>query len=185
VFSCVKRTKRACLTLRFACSFHSDPPSFLFDAVGAGLARRIAGFLLWIHVVVSYAINSQAICASMDRIFFHKWGPVKDLEDHHRWMILTGCMAVTAFFIANAIPFFKDLVALIGALTSIPLTLLLPAIVHRKVVGIPIWRPTFSGRTSYLLVVFSMLFTVAALVGSLSTILADWENHIGGFFSCH
>lgn len=121
----------------------------------------------------------------MDRIFFYKWAPVKDLDDHHRWMILTGTMAVTAFFISNAIPFFKDLVALIGAMTSIPLTLLLPAILYRKVVSLPIWRPAWSGNASYVLLVFSIMFTVAALVGSLNSILADWANHTGGFFACN
>ena len=100
-----------------------DPPGLLFDAIPSGVNRRLAGLLLWIHVVVSYAINSQAICASMDRIFFYQWGPVRRFKDHHRWMILTGIMSISAFFVANAIPFFKDLVAFIGAITSVPLTL--------------------------------------------------------------
>jgi hypothetical protein len=45
----------------------TDPPSFLFDAIPEGISRRVAGFLLWGHVAVSYAINSQALCSSIDR----------------------------------------------------------------------------------------------------------------------
>ena len=110
-----------------------DPPGFLLDAIPPGVtSRRFAGLFLWIHVVVSYAINSQAICGSMDQLqlsqmdFFQAW------SDPQWWMLLSGVLAVTAFLVANAIPFFQDLVSLIGALTSVPLTLLLPAVFFRK-----------------------------------------------------
>ena len=36
---------------------HKDPPSLLFDAISPGYGRRFAGFLLWIHVAVSFAIH--------------------------------------------------------------------------------------------------------------------------------
>jgi hypothetical protein len=164
----------------------TDPPSLLFDAIPSGWNRRIAGCLLWIHVVVSYSINSQAICSSMDRLYFHnmeRFG-IQHLSDGRRWMILTGLMATSAFLVANAIPFFKDLVALIGALTSVPLTLLLPALFHRQVLQVPIWCPTMKTLTSYALLVFSLLFMVAALVGSIDSIGLDWEHRQGGFFAC-
>jgi hypothetical protein len=66
-----------------------------------GVNRQIAGFLLWAHVVVSFAINSQAICASMDRIFFHKveFMNIGHLKDHQRWMILTGIVSTTYGFL--------------------------------------------------------------------------------------
>jgi amino acid permease len=157
----------------------------LFDAIPPGIHRRIAGFFLWIHVAVSYAINSQAICASMDRIFFYQWAPVKGLKDNQRWMILTGIISVSAFVVANAIPFFKDLVAFIGALTSIPLTLLIPAVYHRKILGVPILLPTKDTLGSYSLLVFATVFMAAGLVGSVDSILKDWKQHQGGFFACH
>jgi len=112
----------------------SEPPSFLFDAIPPGLNRRLAGLLLWAHVVVSYAINSQAICSSMDRIVLYRLqSRIPWMEDPaKRWMFLTAVMAAAAYTVANAVPFFKDLVSLIGALTSVPLTLLLPAVFWRK-----------------------------------------------------
>ena len=167
-----------------------NPPGFLFDAIPQGSTdRRIGGFLLWVHVVVSYAINSQAICASMDRIFFYDWTPIKHWSEQRRWMMITGITSASAFFVAMSIPFFKDLVAFIGALTSVPLTLLLPAIYDRKVFGRPIWLPglDFSWQNigSYLLLVYATVFMVSAIAGSVYSIVSDWENHTGGFFSCH
>ena len=139
---------------------------------------------MWVHVAISYAINSQAICASMDRIFFHSLPGIKALDERFRWMMLTGVMALSAFFISNAIPFFKYLVSLIGALTSIPLTLLMPGILFRQVIGEPLFIPTVGSLWSFGLVAFSAVFTLAALVGSVSSIYQDWGNHEGGFFSC-
>lgn len=165
-----------------------NPPGFLFDAIPVHtLQRRIAGFFLWVHVVVSYAINSQAICASMDRVFFYQWQSLQGWSDDKRWMLLTGLMAATAFFVANAIPFFKDLVAFIGSLTSVPLTLLLPAVFYRRVQSVSIWWPTCTLKSiaSYSLLVFSAIFMVTATLGSVYSILSDWEHHLGGFFSCH
>jgi amino acid permease len=167
-----------------------NPPGFLFDAIPQGsVDRRIAGFLLWIHVVVSYAINSQAICSSMDRIFFYDWNVIQHWSERRRWMMITGITSASAFFVANAIPFFKDLVAFIGALTSVPLTLLLPAVYNRRINGVPVWLPglecSWQNIGSYCLLVYSSLFMVSALAGSVYSILSDWRNHTGGFFSCH
>jgi amino acid permease len=162
------------------------PPGFLFDAIPAHtLQRRIAGFFLWVHVVVSYAINSQAICSSMDRVLFYQWQPLLGWSEDKRWMLLTGMMAATAFVVANAIPFFKDLVAFIGSLTSVPLTLLLPAVFYRRVQSVPIWWPSMRTIASYFLLVFSTIFMVTATLGSVYSILSAWQNHTGGFFSCH
>jgi len=162
-----------------------DPPSFLFDAIPSGANRRVAGLLLWIHVAVSFAINSQAICSSMDRLYAHRWTYL-DLQHRPqwRWSILTMLMAISSYLVANAVPFFKDLVALIGALTSVPLTLILPVIFHRKVIDVPLWKPTLYSLESFALLVFSLAFLVLGLTGALGSIELDWSKH-GPPFSCH
>jgi hypothetical protein len=159
-----------------------NPPAFLFDAIPAGLNRRIAGLLLWAHVAVSYAINSQAICSSMDRLIGYPDTPT--MSSSQRWLLLTSLMAAAAYTVANAIPFFQDLVALIGAITSVPLTLLLPAVFWRKYMAVPIWKPTHDSLYSYSLLVFAVVFMVAATVGSVYSIQQDWSTH-GPPFSCH
>ena len=171
-----------------------NPPGMLFDAIPRGtIHRQAAGLFLWIHVVVSYAINSQAICASMDRNFFGGWEPVLTWSDRRRWTALTAFMASSAFFVANAVPFFKDLVAFCGALTSVPLTLLLPAVFYRHACeNVAVWLPPLDWEAlvacrscaSYALLVFSSLFMVLATLGSVYSILSDWEHRTGGFFSC-
>lgn len=152
-------------------------PEFLFDAIPAGPVRRLAGLLLWMHVVVSYAINSQALCSSLDRLYTnHESDPAL------RWMALTAILAVAAYLVANAIPFFADLVSLIGAMTSVPLTLTLPAVFWRRANRFGVWTPSF--QWSYGLLVFGMIFTVTATLGSIYAIRQDWARHLGPPFAC-
>jgi hypothetical protein len=175
-----------CLSLTFPFDKSTDPPSFLLDAIPEGTNRRVAGLFLWIHVAISYAINSQAICSSMDRIFAHRWTTFLELQHHpqRRWLILTLLMAASSYVVANAVPFFKDLVGLIGALTSVPLTLILPSILHRRVMQLPLWKPTRHSLGSYALLAYGLAFLVTGLTGSLGSIVLDWSNH-GPPFSCH
>lgn len=165
-----------------------DPPSFLFDAIPEGFGRRIAGLLLWGHVAVSYAINSQALCSSMD--FFlsasglssNSW--LSQASPRVRWFLLTSTVAISSYLVSNAVPFFKDLVALIGALTSVPLTLTLPALLHRRFHHLtPILWPTFKTWGSSSLFLYSLVFLAVGLIGSLSSIDEDWLSH-GRPFSC-
>lgn len=133
----------------------------------------------------------------MDRLFLHDAIPRLRNQPALRWMVLTFFMSVSSYLVANAIPFFKDLVSLIGALTSVPLTLLMPAIFYRQATRLlspgissssPMtyikawWWPNCT--LSYALVVFSIVFTLLGLVGAVSEIGLDWENH-GPPFSCH
>lgn len=176
-----------------------DPPSFLFDTIPEGPGRRVAGVLLWGHVAVSYAINSQALCSSIERTILQNhqqqlsprssslcsWmGSQRQQTQARRWMVITFAVALSSYLVSNAIPFFKDLVALIGALTSVPLTLTLPAVLHRTFHRMGLWRPCYLSPGSIGLLVFSLLFLVVGLIGAISSTGEDWRNH-GSPFSCH
>jgi amino acid permease len=114
----------------------------------------------------------------MDRLYVHKLLPTKPAL---RWLLLTLGMSVSSYLVANAIPFFTDLVSFIGAMTSIPLTLLLPAILYRRAFDFPVLWPdcTFS----FALLLFSTIFMGVGLVGSIGEIDLDWESN-GPPFSC-
>ena len=180
-------TKSSCLLLTFFLPSLSGPPSFLFDAIPEGISRQVAGLLLWGHVAVSYAINCQALCSSVDRYLVLRYLPNENNswfgDPGRRWLALTFGVALASYLVSNAIPFFKDLVALIGALTSVPLTLTLPTLLHRKANNLTLLNCRES-LDSYAILIFSLIFFVAGLIGAVSSIDQDWLNH-GGAFSCH
>jgi Transmembrane amino acid transporter protein len=95
-----------------------DPPSFLFDSIPEGWSRRLAGLLLWFHVAVSYAINSQALCSSLDHMLTsssRRWSfIIGNVNPVQRWFSLTLIVSISSYLVANAIPFFKDLVGLVS-----------------------------------------------------------------------
>ncbi|GAX29017.1 hypothetical protein FisN_7Hh392 [Fistulifera solaris] len=156
-----------------------NPPSFLLDAIGpvGSLSKRIAGLLLYAHIVVSYAINSQALCSSLDRAYWR----LLEQSPTIRWMIWTALIAVLSYTVANAIPFFSDLVSFIGAITSVPLTLLLPAVFWRKRNGLALFGLSFDWSCA--LTYFSLVFMITATAGSVYSIQQDWSKH-GAPFSC-
>ena len=171
-----------------------DPPSFLFDSIPDGWGRKMAGLLLWFHVAVSYAINSQALCASLDHSLtagssvrgtsMLPW--LGNRRPAVRWFGITLVVSLSSYTVSNAIPFFKDLVALIGALTSVPLSLTLPAILHRKSKNIALLLPDRSclSTGSYFLLIYSFIFLSIGLIGALSEIEEDWLIQ-GKPFACH
>ena len=158
-----------------------NPPSLLLNAIPENsISRQVAGLLLWAHVLVSYAINSQALCSSLlEQMYPPIIIPSTQRSHNHesdhetvdkqepgtltserqtvgdtgfvrrpldcckrpslRWFWLTTLIAIFSYLISNAIPFFKDLVSLIGALTSVPLSLVFPAVLYRQQLQIPIW----------------------------------------------
>jgi Transmembrane amino acid transporter protein len=130
--------------------------------------------------IVLIAINSQALCSSLDRLMWRHlqlpaWSAPK------RWLVLTTLLAITAYSVANAIPFFTDLIAFIGAISSVPLTLLFPALYWRKLQNVALWG--FTPVASAALTYFAILFAVVATVGSMDSIRQDWSTH-GPPFSC-
>ena len=175
------------------------PPGFLLDALtpsAGGTARRVAGGMLWLHVSISYAINSQALCSSLSRGVVGgggggggsggngkgglmgsgggggggggslvgggggavagsgggggaKGGAAAGVASmggaaaaggsggvathaQLRWAALTTATTLLVVVVATSIPFFQHLVALTGALTSAPLTLMLPCLLYLR-----------------------------------------------------
>ena len=160
------------------------PPQFLLDSIAEDTSRQIAGFFLWVHVAVSYAINSQALCSSIDHLLgtklnmFHHYFPQR-----LRWFLLTLTTCASSYLVANAVPFFQDLTSLIGSLTGVPLSLLLPAIFYRKLCNVPMCFPTRNSWGSFLLLVFSVLFLCCGIFAAILSIKVDWKSQ-GATLSC-
>ena len=92
------------------------------------------------------------------------------------WLLVTASLIGTAWLIANAVPFFDDLVSLIGALTSAPLGFAIPALLYRQ--------STTSWELGPLLVVlYTALVLVAGTTGAVVSISKAWE-HINRPFQC-
>lgn len=155
------------------------PPDFLLDALDDGnvipALKPVAGLLLFAHVAVSYAINLQALAKSIERAFF-----AGSNAPPRRWFCLTVTITCTAWLVANAVPFFADLVSLVGALASAPLAFAIPAALF----AVSPAAKVYSNRASiepHLHGVLTLLIQVAGTAGSVASIAHHWEHHHSAF----
>jgi amino acid permease len=94
-------------------------------------------------------------------------------------------MTLSSYLVSNAIPFFKDLVALIGALNTVPLTLTLPGVLYRWFGSLDLSGSPRSGQGPLALMLYSVIFFVVGIIGAASSIESDWLHQGRGPFSCH
>lgn len=96
------------------------------------------------------------------------------------WAVLTTVVTAAAWLVANAVPFFSDLVGLIGGLTQAPLSLLLPTVLYRRIA-----RPLgpVHGVTTLLIVAAASLLVLYGTSSALSKIALDWTS-FGQPFAC-
>mmetsp|Transcript_12502 Transcript_12502/g.27540 ORF Transcript_12502/g.27540 Transcript_12502/m.27540 type:complete len:149 (-) Transcript_12502:289-735(-) len=145
----------------------------------------------------------------MDRLLFMAAALTSTTtRDRVRWVSLTFVLAVSSYLVANAIPFFKDLVALIGAATTIPLNLTLPPVLsqhwqqwtrlkhlrRRQTLGneespssipeIGTPRRGWGYMASSSLLLYSIVFLGVGLAGSLASVKRDWAQSSAGPFAC-
>ncbi|KAJ8612204.1 hypothetical protein CTAYLR_010129 [Chrysophaeum taylorii] len=143
------------------------PPAFLLDAISSDeWLRRPAGACLFAHVSVSYAINLQPLAKTLQSHL--------GLEDsNRRWLALTSAITASAWFVANAVPFFPDLVSLIGAFASAPLNFAIPALLYKHA------RPKeeHRRREANFHIALTILIVLAGTAGAIVDIVDNWEHH--------
>ncbi|GMI10145.1 hypothetical protein TrVE_jg7082 [Triparma verrucosa] len=138
------------------------PPLLLNVLKDGSLMKRIAGLLLSVHLVISFTINNQCLCHSFSNKFNVPSSKVA----------FATCFFVWA--VSNGIPFFEDLTSLIGALTTVPLTLALPVLYAMEAEQSD-WNG-LHGRMAKLIVFVSVIITVSGVLSSFWKINKDWTT---------
>jgi hypothetical protein len=107
----------------------------LVSSVKEGLSLRLLAGVLLLHVVVVYLIKSLVLAR-----YFHQLCSPQDLEartcvsylKHGSWGV---AMLAFGWTIANAIPFFSQLLGIIGGLFAGPINFLLPILLYLLALG--------------------------------------------------
>ena len=81
---------------------------------------------------------------------------------------------VLAAVTAMILPFFVDVVALIGAMGFWPLTVFLPIEMHIRQTGLPRWTPRWIGLQ--VISILCLLVSLAAGVGAVAKIINDCKD---------
>ncbi|XP_020964036.1 amino acid permease 3-like [Arachis ipaensis] len=154
-----------------------DKPFWLVD---------IANLALIIQLVGAYQVYSQPLFAFVEERTTKKWEIIgKEYKVQIPFLpsynlnifriIWRSLYVVVSTLIAMLIPFFNDILGVIGALGFWPLSVYFPVEMYIKQKKIPKWSGSWILLQS--LSMFCLLVTFAALVGSIVGVLLDLKTY--------
>lgn len=180
-------------------AYGSDGPSvegFLPDALHSGPAKVITNALIAFHVLVAYVITGNLTVQVFYKWMFRSlplelaslgtW--VQGVQVRLRWLLLTFLLLAFSYVLANVVPAFSALQALIGALAGAPIVFGFPPLfyllAHRQagIVGRPL--ANFDAiLCSLFLFILLPSFTILGTIGAVLDI-SDALQEAGTPFTC-
>lgn len=146
-----------------------------------GWEFRLAAACLALHMVVTYTIKGTVLCKELQE-YMHQVTE-KSISLDNLWVAVVSATLAVTLLIAQLVPFFSDLVDLLGASMTPTCCWIVPAVLYMRTIG---W--TQVGKFEQMVIVIEILFSIAlTLIGtgvSMSRIVHHWEEY-GGPFSCH
>jgi len=160
----------------------------IVDNIPFGAWFQVAAVCLIIHMVITWVIKGIVFCRGV----MAAWDP-RIVDDGSKqgwmhWVTLVAATMTASYYIAQIVPFFVDLIDLLGASLSPVVCFLIPMALYGR------WLKDFGqdeDRISYVeCAVIALEFTLAVVlffVGtylSVSNIVGSWRNY-GYPFDCH
>lgn len=130
------------------------------------------------HMVITYVINSVVLGSKVD-----KW--IRPSVGHLAWPIAVLSIVFGSYLTAQIIPFFDDLVDVLGTTLTpllclvIPITLLLRCVFDDRIA-----LGKFEASVLMLELFFATVLIIQGTVSTLQHIVAQWHTY-GWPFACH
>jgi len=157
--------------------------STLYNLDGGPL-KTAASLFMFIHVAISYCLNSQVFNRALHvRLLPHSVNRGDWVESMH-WLCISLCTVALTWLVANVIPFFSDLQGIITSFCTGPTTYGLPALMYilacRKE-GKKI--PLFEMIVMCFMMFIAVLFVAVGGVTNTMKLIGDWST-FGAPFAC-
>lgn len=122
---------------------------------------------VWLHVVASFQVFTQPVFEALESSLCSR---SYKLDNNRLWLrlIWRSFYVIIVTLIAGTLPFFSDLMGLIGALGFIPMTFVMPCVLYLKSHGGEL--RLMQRIANWLIIVFFSLVGLVALVASAATI---------------
>lgn len=153
-------------------------PAFLPAVLREGWLKTVVNLLLAFHVLVAYVINNIPLCAMLKRRYLK--GAETPLYQHYA---LSLAMLAFAWLLTNVIPFFADMVSIIGALCGSPIMMGLPPLFYFRAMRAAGRRLSWADALLCALLFFLMFpFTfVAGLIAAFKSLVDNWQHNSAPF----
>mmetsp|Transcript_20734 Transcript_20734/g.28965 ORF Transcript_20734/g.28965 Transcript_20734/m.28965 type:complete len:466 (+) Transcript_20734:381-1778(+) len=157
-------------------------PGFLPAALPNNGSKTFINLLLAFHVLVAYLVHNQPLCQGIEMSLDPSGVPASNL----RHFAISATLLFSAWLVANLIPFFSELVGILGAAFGSPILLFYPPIFFLRGMaskGRPVaWYHRLLCNFS-LWVLFPFTFIVG-IVAAFHELAERWRDE-GSPFDCH
>lgn len=156
----------------------SASSEMLLTEIPFGGYNQIAALCMLTHMVITYVINSVVLGSKVD-----KW--IRPSVGHLAWPIAVLSIVFGSYLTAQIIPFFDDLVDVLGTTLTpllclvIPITLLLRCVFDDRIA-----LGKFEASVLMLELFFATVLIIQGTVSTLQHIVAQWHTY-GWPFACH
>lgn len=160
----------------------------IVDSIPFGIYLQAAAILLLIHMIITFVIKGIVICREIQ----HAHSPqVVDDPSPRGWLywvaLVTAVMAFS-YIVAQMVPFFVDLIDLIGAFISPIVNFILPILLYRRWLQDSGEHDDKPGYLEQAVIIFEAILALLLLfVGTYnasSNIVVKWRTY-GYPFACH
>ena len=158
---------------------------FLPSSLPPGRGRLAVSLLLAFHIAVTYMIVALPLNREVHRLVFPRTADGAGAATAAHWLLLTVGQLLFGYVVANAVPFFADFQAFLGALMGAPFVFGFPALFYLRASALHGQRVPLGDRVAcaVFLAVCLPLFTVLGAVSAARDVARDW-GELGGPFSC-
>jgi len=161
----------------------SEVSGMISESLPFGICFRIAAGLLLTHMIVTYVIKGTVLCRGLTQGAAGGW-----LEDQALWGATVSTILALSWLVSQIVPFFSDLVDLLGASLTPIMCWVLPVILYVRcfhylqLPGYKISSLEWCALIVEVLLAFVLLFGGTYI--SIGNVLANWATY-GGPFDCH
>uniref|UniRef100_A0A7S3TFR4 Amino acid transporter transmembrane domain-containing protein n=1 Tax=Strombidinopsis acuminata TaxID=141414 RepID=A0A7S3TFR4_9SPIT len=160
----------------------------VIDSIPFGPVFQVASACLVTHMLISYLIKSVVVTKAFHNALDAANASLDTRRSWAGWNLCMLTVMVGAYLSANTIPFFADLVDLLGASVTPLSCYILPIFAYARVLfDTPSLKRKIS-KFEYLILIlelqFSLLLIVVGTWASVQTIMDSWHTY-GYPFECH
>eukprot|EP00928_Gymnodinium_smaydae_P088997 TRINITY_DN73012_c0_g1_i1.p1 TRINITY_DN73012_c0_g1~~TRINITY_DN73012_c0_g1_i1.p1 ORF type:complete len:503 (-),score=101.81 TRINITY_DN73012_c0_g1_i1:331-1761(-) len=154
-----------------------------------GPALQIGAVCLLTHMLISYLIKGVVLCKSIHKAVDKKYAKSSNnsLRSWSGWVALVFLVLAVAWLFANLVPFFGDMVDLLGASLTPLSCWVIPICMYLRYYVDAEKKPhisTFEWVVLALEVLLALILMVFGTASVLRTITEDWATY-GAPFDCH
>eukprot|EP00298_Acanthocystis_sp_HF-20_P014836 c20922_g2_i1.p1 GENE.c20922_g2_i1~~c20922_g2_i1.p1 ORF type:complete len:391 (+),score=111.99 c20922_g2_i1:238-1410(+) len=165
-------------------------PDFLVLVISPSVTSQITNCLLAFHVTVSYTLYQQVLVRQVHTMYAHHVARHSSIVNHTtkdsthfvrssvQWLVLSSFFLLCACMIANLVPFFSDLVSLIGSLVLSLISYVYPALFFYRSSKLMTFEiAPFEKFVTVLLITFGLLLFFVGTYSNVDSIISKWQDN--------